>query len=176
MPFINNLFVKYYTLREVLTLKKISIMAISLVLIIAMGISSINCAENHKPTLEGGALLYTLANNNSSYRFLVAYKDVDGDLPKYMFVYINGSKRTMEKQEVTDNNPKDGILYFLPLTHDEFSQFTRGSNEWNINYYFKTNDGSGVVTSEESSTMTLDYEQMGLTMEHSSGSGAKCRG
>lgn len=160
---------------EVLTLNKISIVAISLVLIITIGISSISCAQNNPATLEGGALLYTLMNNASSYRFVVMYKDVDGDLPKYMFVYINGSRRMMEKQDMTDNNSKDGILYVLPLTYDEFSQFTRATDDWNVKYYFRTNDGHGVVTSEESSSMALDYEQMGLVMEHSSGSGGTCR-
>lgn len=155
-------------------MKKISIVAISLVLIIAIGISSISCAQNTKATLEGGALLYTLVNNSSSYRFIVMYKDADGDLPKYMFVYINGSRRSMVKQDITDNNPKDGILYVLSLTQDELSQFTRGTSEHNVKYYFRTNDGHGIVSTEESGSMTLDYEQMGLVMEYSSGSGGKC--
>jgi hypothetical protein len=103
------------------------------------------------------------------------YTDVDGDLPKYMFVYINGSRRTMEKQDIKDNNSKDGILYVLALSYNEFSQFTRGTDDWNVRYYFRTNDGHGVVTSEESSSITLDYEQMGLVMEQSSGSGGTCR-
>ena len=102
------------------------------------------------------------------------YKDVDGDLPKYLFVYINGSRRSMVKQDITDNNPKDGILYVLSLTQDELSQFTRGTSEHNVKYYFRTNDGHGIVSTEESSSMTLDYEQMGLIMEYSSGSGGKC--
>jgi hypothetical protein len=161
---------------EVFTLNKISIVAISLVLIIAIGISSISCAQNNPAKLEGGALLYTLADNTSSYRFIVMYKDTDGDLPKYMFVYINGSRRTMEKQDIKDNNSKDGILYVLALSYNEFSQFTRGTDDWNVRYSFRTNDGHGVVTSEESSSMTLDYEQMGLVMEHSSGIGGTCRG
>lgn len=155
-------------------MKKISIVAISLVLIIAIGISSISCAQNTKATLEGGALLYTLVNNSSSYRFIVMYKDADGDLPKYMFVYINGSRRSMVKQDITDNNPKDGILYVLSLTQDELSQFTRGTSEHNVKYYFRTNDGHGIVSTEESGSMTLDYEQIGLVMEYSSGSGGKC--
>ncbi|KYC49139.1 MAG: hypothetical protein AMQ22_01710 [Candidatus Methanofastidiosum methylothiophilum] len=155
-------------------MKKISIVAISLVLIFAIGISSISCAQNTKATLEGGALLYTLANNSSSYRFIVMYKDADGDLPKYMFVYINSSRRPMVKQDITDNNPKDGILYVLSLTQDELSQFTRGTSEHNVKYYFRTNDGHGIVSTEESSSMTLDYEQMGLVMEYSSGSGGTC--
>lgn len=155
-------------------MNKIPIMAMSLVLIFAIGINSISCAQNTLATLEGGALLYTLANNTSSYRFIVMYKDTDGDLPKYMFVYINGSRRAMEKQDIKDNNSKDGILYVLSLTNGELSQFTKGTSDWDVKYYFRTNDGHGVVTTEESSSMTLDYEQMGLLMEHSSGSGGKC--
>ena len=174
MRFINYSKKEILPIMEVFTLNKISIVAISLVLIIAIGISSISCAQNNPAKLEGGALLYTLADNTSSYRFIVMYKDADGDLPKYMFVYINGSRRTMEKQDIKDNNSKDGILYVLPFTEGEFSQFTRGKSDGDVTYYFRTNDGHGVVTTEESNSMTLDYEQMGLLMEQSSGSGGKC--
>ena len=174
MSFINYSEKSILPITEVLTLNKISIVAISLVLIIAIGISSISCAQNNPATLEGGALLYTLANNTSSYRLIVMYKDAEGDLPKYMFAYINGSRRAMEKQDAGDNNSKDGILYVLPLSSNEFSQFTRGTSEWDVKYYFKTNDGHGMVITEESNSMTIDYEQMGLVAENSSGLGAGC--
>lgn len=159
---------------EVVYLKKLSITAISLAFILAIGINSISCIVNTPPTLEGGSLLYTLNNNTSSYRAIVMYKDIDGDLPRYMFVYLNGSKRIMEKLDIKDNNAKDGIVYTLPINSEEFSQLTHGTNEWSIKYSFRTNDGYGVVSTEESNTMLLDYEQMGLTMEYSSGSGGKC--
>lgn len=159
---------------EVVYLKKLSILAISLVLLFSISVSSISCANNTLPTLEGGALLYTLNNNASSYRAIVMYKDVDGNLPKYMFAYINGSRREMMKVDEKDFNAEDGIFYVLPITSDEFSQFTRGNSQGDIKYFFKTNDGHGVVTTQESSSMTLDYELMGLVMEQSSGSGGKC--
>ena len=157
-----------------MNLKKLSIIAICLVLIFATGISSISAAQNNKPTLEGGALLYTINDNISTYRFIVMYKDADGDLPKYMFVYINGSRRSMTKADALDLNTKDGVLYTLQLTHDELSEFMKGKSEWSVQYSFRTNDGHGVVKTEENNSMTLDYEQMGLIMEHSSGSGLKC--
>ena len=157
---------------EVLTLNKIFIVAISLLLILAIDIGSLTAAQNSKPTLEGGAILYTLKDNQSTYRVIVTYKDADGDLPKYMFVYLNESRRAMVKVDEKDLNPKDGIVYTLQMTNEEFLQFTKGKNE--LKYYFRTNDGRGVVTTAESSSLTLDYEQMGLSMEHSSGSGGKC--
>lgn len=153
-------------------MNKIFVLAMTLLLILAFGMGPLSAVQNNKPTLEGGAVLYTLKDNQSTYRAIVTYKDVDGDLPKYVFVYLNGSKREMVKADEKDLNANDGILYTLQITNEEFLQLTKGNNE--LKYYFRTNDGRGVVTTAESSSLILDYEQMGLTMEHSSGSGAKC--
>lgn len=155
-------------------MKKLAIITICLILVSAAGMGSLSAAQNNKPILEGGALLYTTNNNVTSYRFKVMYKDIDGDLPRYMFVYINGSRRAMVKADPLELNAKEGILYTLSLSNEELTEFMKGKSEWGVQYSFRTNDGHGVVKTEESNSMTLDYEQMGLTMEHSSGINSKC--
>ena len=155
-------------------MKKLAIITICLILVSTPGMGSFSAAQNNKPILEGGALLYTTNNNVTSYRFKVMYKDIDGDLPRYMFVYINGSRRAMVKADPLELNAKEGILYTLSLSNEELTEFMKGKSEWGVQYSFRTNDGHGVVKTEESNSMTLDYEQMGLTMEHSSGISSKC--
>ena len=80
----------------------------------------------------------------------------------------------MVKADPLELNAKEGILYTLSLSNEELTEFMKGKSEWGVQYSFRTNDGHGVVKTEESNSMTLDYEQMGLTMEHSSGISSKC--
>ena len=103
---------------EAIIVKKLAIVAICLILVSAAGIGLLSAAQNNKPLLEGGALLYTINNNVTSYRFKVMYKDIDGDLPRYMFVYINGSRRAMVKADPLELNAKEGILYTLSLSSE----------------------------------------------------------
>jgi len=130
-------------------------------------------AENTSPELSNGVLLYTFKNNVFSYKFQVEYKDADGNLPRYMFVFLNGSRREMIKADITDNNPKDGILYILLMGEDELFNLAPKAKEWEIEYWFRTNDGKGPVITKISKLFSLDTESMGLTTSNSGGGGSQ---
>lgn len=128
---------------------------------------------NIPPELEKGALLYTVNGNVFSYKFQVMYKDEDGNMPLYMFAYINGSRKEMTKANASQIDPKEGILYILPMSSDELYEIAPKAKEWNISYWFKTNDGHGVVETNKMNSFVMDFEAMGLTMEGGAG-GAAC--
>jgi hypothetical protein len=88
-----------------------------------------------------------------------------------MFVFINGSRREMIKADITDNNAKDGILYILPMSEDELFKFAPKVKEWDIQYWFRTNDGKGPVSTKISKLFVLDIESMGLSISNSAGGG-----
>ncbi|NYT13438.1 MAG: hypothetical protein GKC01_02880 [Candidatus Methanofastidiosa archaeon] len=147
------------------------LISIFVVLVFALSIlvMPISASQNTSPTLEGGVLWYTFEGSTFSYKFQVTYKDLDGDLPAYMFVYINGSRRVMEKQDIEDNNAKDGIIYVLPLSEDDLFKLAPKARGWEIEYWFRTNDGHGPVSTEKSNLFALDYDTMGLVPVHSAG-------
>ncbi|HNR44942.1 MAG TPA: hypothetical protein PKH80_07235 [Methanofastidiosum sp.] len=152
-------------------MKKIIMVLLTLIFVISLFVSPILAAENTSPELQNGVLLYTFKNNTFSYKFQVEYKDADGDIPRYMFVFINGSRREMIKADITDNNSKDGILYILPMHEDELFKFAPRAKEWNIEYWFRTNDGKGPVSTKISKLFVLDTESMGLITSNSAGGG-----
>ena len=142
---------------------------VAIILTVSMLITPIYAAQNTPPTLEGGVLFYTFQGNTFSYKFQVMYEDADGDLPAYMFVYINGSRKLMEKQDISDNNSKDGILYVVPLSEDDLFKMAPKARGWEIEYWFRTNDGHGPVTTAKSNLFALDYDAMGLVSSNSAG-------
>ena len=154
-------------------MKKIFIVLLTSILAISLFVSPMLAAENTSPELSNGVLLYTFKNNVFSYKFQVEYKDVDGNLPRYMFVFINGSRREMIKADITDNDPKDGILYTLPLNEDELFNLAPKAKEWDIEYWFRTNDGKGPVSTKISKLFALDTELMGLSTSNSGGGGSE---
>ena len=115
-------------------MRKIFGIFVAIIFAVSMFITPISAAQNTTPTLEGGVLFYTFEGNTFSYKFQVTYTDADGDLPAYMFVYINGSRRAMEKQDVEDNNSKDGILYVLPLSEGDLFKLAPKARGWEIEY------------------------------------------
>jgi len=125
--------------------------------------------DNIPSELEKGALLYTLNGNVFSYKFQVMYKDEDGDMPLYMFVYINGSRKDMIKANASQIDPKEGILYILAMSSDELYEIAPKAKEWNISYWFRTNDGYGVVETNKMNSFVMDFEAMGLSMEGGAG-------
>jgi len=130
---------------------------------------------NISPELEKGALLYTVNGNVFSYKFQVMYKDKDRNMPLYMFVYINGSRKEMTKANASQIDPKEGILYILPMSSDELYEIAPNAKDWNISYWFRTNDGQGVVETNKMNSFVMDFEAMGLTMEGGAGGGeGKC--
>lgn len=136
---------------------------VAIIFVVSILIMPISAAQNTSPTLEGGALLYTFKGNTFTYKFQVTYTDADGDLPAYMFVYINGSRRIMGKQDIEDNNSKDGIVYVLPLSEEDLFKIAPKARGWEIEYWFRTNDGHGPVRTLLSNLFVLDYDSMGLT-------------
>ena len=154
-------------------MKKIFIVLLTSILGISLFVSPLLAAENNSPELHNGVLLYNFKNNVFSYKFQVEYKDADGDLPRYMFVFINGSRREMIKADITDNNAKDGILYILLLDEDELFKLAPKAKEWDIEYWFRTNDGKGPVSTKISKLFALDTESMGLTTSNSAGGGGE---
>lgn len=153
-------------------MRKIVVFLMVMVLSISIFISPISAAQNTPPVLDGGALLYTFEGNVFSYKFQVKYTDADGDLPNYMFVFINGSRRLMEKQDIKDYNSKDGIVYILQFSQDELYDIAPKSREWDIEYWFRTNDGHGPVSTAKSNLFALDTDSMGVTTSHSGGGGS----
>ncbi len=127
--------------------------------------------DNNPPELKDGILLFTFKNRDFSYNFQVKYIDADGDLPRYVFVYINGSRREMYRADDEKlSDPKEGILYILPMSDDELYQITPKAKEGVIEYWFRTNDGHGPVDTEIYNSMVLDLESMGIETESSGGS------
>lgn len=133
--------------------------------------SPIYAVQNTPPVLEGGALFYTFEGHVFSYKFQVTYKDQDGNLPNYLFVFINGSRRAMEKKDIADNDSKDGIVYVLELSQDELYSIAPKAKEWQIEYWFRTNDGHGPVITDKSNLFALDAEAMGMSTSNSAGGG-----
>ena len=150
-------------------MKKIFTMLLFFILIFSVSLSPRLAAENNAPELEKGVLLYTFKNHVFSYKFQVEYIDADGDAPRYVFVFINGSKREMYKVDTKDNNAKDGILYMLSIDQDELFRLAPKAQEWEITYWFRTNDGKGPVSTKTSKLFALDTESMGLITANSAG-------
>ncbi len=152
-------------------MRKIIAFLAAITIAISITISPLAAAENSPPVLEKGTLLYTFESNVFSYKFQVTYKDADGNMPNYMFVFVNGSRRLMEKEDISDNNSKDGVVYILQLSQDELYKLAPKAKEWNIEYWFRTNDGHGPVTTAKSTLFVLDTEAMGLDTTNSAGGG-----
>ena len=154
-------------------MKKVFVVLSIMILAISLFVSPIFAADNNSPELQNGVLLYTFKNNIFSYKFQVEYKDADGDLPRYMFAFINGSRREMIKVDINDNNSKDGIMYVLILDEDELFKLAPKAKEWDIEYWFRTNDGKGPVITKMSKLFALDTESMGLSTSNSGGGGGE---
>ena len=150
-------------------MKKIFTILLFFILAFSVSLSPLLAAENNAPELEKGVLLYTFKNLVFSYKFQVEYIDADGDAPKYVFVFINGSKREMYKVDPKDNDEKDGILYALSMDQDELFKLAPKAHEWEISYWFRTNDGKGPVSTKISKLFALDTESMGLITANSAG-------
>ncbi|KYC45798.1 MAG: hypothetical protein APG12_00778 [Candidatus Methanofastidiosum methylothiophilum] len=157
-------------------MKKIFMILLTLILAISVFVSPTLAEENSVPELEKGVLLYSFKNNIFSYKFQVEYKDADGNMPRYMFVFVNGSRREMVKADINDNNPKDGILYILNMDQEELFKLAPKAKEWEIEYWFRTNDGQGPVSTKISKLFVLDTEAMGLTASNSAGGGSSAGG
>lgn len=126
-------------------------------------IVSLATNENSPPELKDGVLFYSFEGRNFYYRFQVRYKDQDGDLPRYVFVYINGSRREMIIREDGEPiDPKEGITYILPITQDELYTVAPKVRDGEIEYWFRTNDGYGPVSTGVYTSMAIDGEFMGL--------------
>lgn len=151
-------------------MRKISGILVTIILAVFVLLTPVSAAQNSKPTLDGGVLLYTFEGNTFSYKFQVTYTDSEGNLPLYMFVYINGSRRTMTKADEKDNNAKDGIIYVLSLSQDDLFKIAPKARGWEIEYWFRTNDGTGPVTTLKSNLFALDYDTMGLIPINTAGS------
>lgn len=152
-------------------MKKIFVVLLTLVLAISLFVSPILAVDNTPPELQNGVLLYTFKNNTFFYNFQVEYKDADGNLPRYMFAFINGSRREMIKADITDIDAKDGILYILPMDEEDLLKLAPKVKEWEIEYWFRTNDGKGPVITKVSKLFALDAESMGLDISNSAGGG-----
>ncbi|KYC45867.1 MAG: hypothetical protein APG12_00560 [Candidatus Methanofastidiosum methylothiophilum] len=150
-------------------MRKLFGVIIAIIFASSIFLTPVSAAQNTPPTLEGGVLWYTFKGSTFSYKFQVTYNDAEGDLPVYMFVYINGSRRIMEKQDVTDNNAKDGIVYILALSDEDLFKLAPNAREWEIEYWFRTNDGHGPVSTKNSNLFALDYVAMGLTPSNTAG-------
>ncbi|NMC76842.1 MAG: hypothetical protein GYA60_06065 [Candidatus Methanofastidiosa archaeon] len=150
-------------------MRKLIALLVVILFVVTLFASPIAAVQNTPPVLEGGALLYTFESNIFSYKFQVTYKDADGNLPNYLFVFINGSRRAMEKKDIIDNDSRDGIVYVLELSQDELYSIAPKAKEWEIEYWFRTNDGQGVVTTGEMNSFVMDFESMGLIMEGGAG-------
>ena len=150
-------------------MRKITIILLAIVSAMCILVSPIAAAENNKPVLEGGALFYTFESNVFSYKFQVKYTDADGDMPNYVFVFVNGSRRLLEKEDPSDKNSKDGIIYTLRLTQEDLYKLAPKAKEWDIEYWFRTNDGHGPVSTPKSKLFVLDSEAMGLLASNSAG-------
>ena len=119
--------------------------------------------DNSPPELKDGVLFFSFEGRDFSYRFQVRYEDRDGDLPRYVFVYINGSRREMIIREDGEPiNPKEGITYVLPMAGDELYKVAPKAREGEIEYWFRTNDGYGPVSTDIYRSMAIDAEAMGL--------------
>lgn len=130
--------------------------------------------ENNAPELERGALLYAINGNVISYKFQIVYKDADDEQPIYLYVYINGSRREMTKANESQIDPKNSILYILLMSSDELYKLAPNAKDWDISYWFRSNDGHGIVETEKIDSFVMDFEAMGLIMEGGSGGGGKC--
>ncbi|MBA7530666.1 hypothetical protein ES705_22875 [subsurface metagenome] len=68
------------------------------------------------------------------YSYSVIYKDKKGRAPEYVKIYFNGKMIDMEKENLTDNNYKEGVKYIYKFVPNKI-----GANF----YYFEASNGTG---------------------------------
>ena len=89
--------------------------------------------NNNPPTLTLGSVSPDPGNHSSLYTYTVNYADIDGDVPAYVNVSINGTYYLMSKQNPYDYEYTDGCLY-------EYKTYLYG-NDYPYNYSFGCSDG-----------------------------------
>ncbi len=89
---------------------------------------------NTAPTLTNGTVSPKSASNNNQFNFTVIYTDFDNEVPSYIYVYINSTAYSMSKQNSSDNNYTDGVLYRYLTT-------SISPSVYNYTYRFACSDG-----------------------------------
>jgi len=89
--------------------------------------------NNNPPTLTLGSVSPDPGNHSSLFTYAVNYADIDGDVPAYVNVSINGTYHLMSKQDPFDYEYTDGCLY-------EYKTYLNWS-AYAYNYSFGCSDG-----------------------------------
>jgi hypothetical protein len=59
------------------------------------------------------------------FQFNVTYTDEDNDIPAYVNVIIDGSAHNMTKQNISDDNYKDGCVYeYFTMLPKDFHSYS----------------------------------------------------
>ncbi|MBU4255664.1 MAG: right-handed parallel beta-helix repeat-containing protein [Candidatus Thermoplasmatota archaeon] len=102
--------------------------------------------ENNPPTLSNGTVSPLSGYLDTVFKFVVTYTDVDNDTPAYVNVIIdNTDSYNMTKQNISDDNYKDGCVYENSTTLPIGSHF----------YYFNASDGINMTVYPSASCINI---------------------
>jgi len=90
---------------------------------------------NNSPTLKNGSVSPSSGNDSTEFTYTVTYADPDGDAPKFVKVYIDGTSesnaRIMTKANAGDSDYANGVQYVFRTT---------GLSVGSHTYFFQAND------------------------------------
>ncbi|MHA1314483.1 MAG: hypothetical protein ACTSRB_11305 [Candidatus Helarchaeota archaeon] len=96
---------------------------------------NVTLVNANPPVLSEGVVTPDQGFNNTNFLFSVNYSDTDNNAPSYINVTINSTPFEMEKQNSSDVNYVDGVIY----------QYLTTLLEGNYEFYFNTSDGLNEV-------------------------------
>jgi len=86
------------------------------------------------PNLTNGKIIPTKGWDLTYFTFQVNYSDSDNNPPSYITVTINGTTYPMVKQDITDINYIDGVIYEYITTFSEYGKYYFQRLRWCIFY------------------------------------------
>ncbi|NVM29627.1 MAG: immune inhibitor A [Candidatus Helarchaeota archaeon] len=109
------------------------------------------------PNLTNGQVTPAIGNLSTTFKFSVNYTDIDNNWPKYVYAIIDGVPHTMSKQNLSDDNYRDGCIY-------EFETFLDNSSHV---FYFNASDlkfSTRLPSSGNFSGPTVNYINLNAPM------------
>jgi hypothetical protein len=92
-------------------------------------------SNNSIPIINSTSVNATTGYDDDYFMYQLEYIDIDNEIPTSVFVVIDNNKYSMNKQNLTDNDYTDGVIYFYK------TKLSVG----NHNYSFEVSDGLFVV-------------------------------
>nr|MDO8086380.1 hypothetical protein [Candidatus Sigynarchaeum springense] len=130
-------------------------------------LSRSNAPNNNPPSLAGGQVVPSSGNTTTIFRYSVNYTDPDNHDPETVNVVIDGVVHAMAKENATDTNYTDGVVYYYqtPLTNTTHSFFFNAS-DWRFTANTTVFNGPNPVLKLTDTPPTLTFVNLYPTIGH----------